>query len=157
MALTPDVVAGTLVQSAWGNEIRDRTVQQFSTVAERNTWIDPPKGAMAVTTDTNALWMRGDTQWHAAVIQGRSGILTATMPSGTAAAVGAINYGVTFAAAPTVIGSVVVGSNRDLVLNWTLNPSTTSTGYRVVTKDGLNVAASTPFGIHWLAMGILAS
>jgi len=63
MAQTPDVVANALIQSAWGNEIRDRTVQSFATVTERNTWAAPPKGALAVTLDSLSLWQYDGTAW----------------------------------------------------------------------------------------------
>lgn len=65
MARTADVVAGTLIQSAWGNEIRDRTVQQFATTAERDTWAGPPAGAVCITTDTMTLWRYTGTTWVA--------------------------------------------------------------------------------------------
>jgi hypothetical protein len=81
MGLTPDVAAGELIQSAWGNEIRDRTVQHFATAAERDGWIGPPDGAMAVTTDNNLLWQYNGTAW-VAFPSGPHTRVTNTVPSG---------------------------------------------------------------------------
>ena len=68
MGLTPDVAAGTLIQSAWGNEIRNRTVQTFATQAELATWA-APNGAVAVTVDTGTQWQRIAGAWVS--LQGR--------------------------------------------------------------------------------------
>jgi hypothetical protein len=63
MTLTPDVAAGTIIQSVWGNEVRDRTTQLFASVAARDTWATPPTGAVCVTLDTMTPWMRGAAGW----------------------------------------------------------------------------------------------
>ena len=64
MAKTPDVVDGAIIQTAWGNEIRNRTVQVFATTAERDSqWPTAPSGSMSVTTDTGALWRKVGTAW----------------------------------------------------------------------------------------------
>lgn len=64
MAKTVDVVAGQKIASAWGNEIRDRTIQSFATVAERDAsgWV-APNGAFCVTIDTATLWQRVGGAW----------------------------------------------------------------------------------------------
>ena len=64
MAKTVDVAPGQKVASTWGNEIRDRTVQLFATVAERDAsgWA-PANGAMCVTQDTGTLWQRIAGAW----------------------------------------------------------------------------------------------
>jgi hypothetical protein len=65
MGLTPTVVSGELIQAAWGNEIRDRTVQVFATVAERDSlWPDAPAGAVCLTLDTGTLWHRASAVWY---------------------------------------------------------------------------------------------
>ena len=56
MPLIADVAAGTIIQSAWGNRIRDRTVQYFASRAELTAgWPAAPQGALAYTNDTNCL------------------------------------------------------------------------------------------------------
>src|SRR5262245_21428185 len=50
MAKTPDVVSNTPITSAYGNHIRDRTVQVFASAAERDSqWPAPPDGATCYT------------------------------------------------------------------------------------------------------------
>ena len=67
MTLTPTVpraADSNRVTSAWGNEIRDRTLQVFASVAERDAqWSAPPNGAEAITLDTNTLWLRRAGAW----------------------------------------------------------------------------------------------
>lgn len=64
MGLTGNVVDGALIASAWGNEIRDRTLQVFQTVVERNAgWANPPDGAHCVTLDTYTMWQRRGGTW----------------------------------------------------------------------------------------------
>jgi len=87
MALTPDVTAGTIVQSTWGNQIRDRTVQVFATVAERNTWAAPPAGAHCVTLDTLTRWIYTGTAWRSLSAPPRARVTrtgTLSIPSGAA-------------------------------------------------------------------------
>ncbi len=62
MALTPTVADAAVIQTSWGNEIRNRTCQVFATATERNTWA-APNGAIAVTLDTNRLALRASGVW----------------------------------------------------------------------------------------------
>jgi hypothetical protein len=66
MAKTVDVAPEQKISSAWGNEVRDRTVQLFASVAERDAsgWA-PPNGAVCVTQDTYTLWLRVAGAWAA--------------------------------------------------------------------------------------------
>ena len=43
--------------------LQNQTVPQFPNVAARNTWVAPPKGALCVTTDTNAAWIYNGSVW----------------------------------------------------------------------------------------------
>lgn len=66
MTKTPDVVPMTGITSAWGNEIRNRTVQVFATASERDAqWPSPPPGAHCVTTDTGTRWAYIGGGWRA--------------------------------------------------------------------------------------------
>lgn len=63
-ALVPDVLPGEIITSQWGNAIRDRTVQNFVSVAERDTeWTDAPDGAVCITLDTGSIFVRLDGAW----------------------------------------------------------------------------------------------
>jgi hypothetical protein len=74
--------------------------------------------------------------------------------SATSAESGTVTFGVTFSAAPVVVGTVDVGSNADLVLNWTNPPGTTSVSYRVATRNGGSITVD--YDIQWVAIGVLA-
>jgi hypothetical protein len=67
MGLIADVVANTPITSAWGNAIRNRTIQEFANAAERAAqWIAPPDGAYSWLVDTpGALWVYYGGAWHA--------------------------------------------------------------------------------------------
>lgn len=62
MGLTTSVVTGEIIESAWGNEIRDRTIQVFANVAERDLWL-ATRGCWAFVTDTGNLYMHDGTAW----------------------------------------------------------------------------------------------
>lgn len=64
MTKTAAVTPGTRITSAWGNTIRDRTVQRFATKSELDlTWSDAGDGAMAITLDDFRLWVRRGGRW----------------------------------------------------------------------------------------------
>jgi hypothetical protein len=64
MAFTPNVVDGNIILASWGNELRDRSLQVFSSVAERDQqWAAPPNGAHCITLDTGAVWRRVGGVW----------------------------------------------------------------------------------------------
>lgn len=59
MGLLANVVAKQKISSAWGNAIRDRTVQQFSNMSDlQSNWASAPVGALAVTTDNYRIWQK---------------------------------------------------------------------------------------------------
>jgi hypothetical protein len=64
MGLTANVVANTPILSTWGNELRDRSVQVFATVAERSAqWPTPPNGAVSWITATLTLHVFNGAVW----------------------------------------------------------------------------------------------
>jgi hypothetical protein len=121
MALTPDVTAGTIIQSAWGNQIRDRTVQVFATVAERNAlWPAPPRGAMCITVDTLALWIfdTGAGGWRPTPGTVLATSVSTALASNTSASVrvqlpGSLTAAVVFPAARVVRVDVHAGLQTD--------------------------------------------
>jgi len=60
----PDVVAGEPVQSAWGNDLRDRSVQRYDDATDRDT-LDPlpDAGAVCWLDDPGALEVYTGTEW----------------------------------------------------------------------------------------------
>lgn len=64
MGLTANVVSNTPITAAWGNEIRDRTNQNFATVAERaSQWTAPPEGAFSYIRDVDQVHVYTGTIW----------------------------------------------------------------------------------------------
>lgn len=67
MGLMPNVVADELIESAWGNQIRDRTWQTFQNKAELLAqWPTAPNGMHAWTIDERAEWVRYAGAWSPA-------------------------------------------------------------------------------------------
>lgn len=102
MALTPTVGTGAIATTTWANEIRDRTIQVFASVAERDAaWVTPPNGATCVTLDTGWRWRRQAGVWRADPARGlasattdASGNITVThLSGGTPSSVTASVYG----------------------------------------------------------------
>lgn len=57
---------GDTIASVWGNTTYDQTVQQYASVADRNTqWPTPADGSVSYTTDTGTLWVRRSGAWKA--------------------------------------------------------------------------------------------
>lgn len=78
MTKTVDVAANEKIASVWGNEIRDRTIQVFASVAERDAqWPTAPNGAHCVTLDTYTVWQRRAGAWVVNAPQAVIGGLTA--------------------------------------------------------------------------------
>jgi hypothetical protein len=97
MALTPDVAAGEIIQSAWGNEIRDRTIQVFANQADLTaTWPDAPDGANAWIVDERTLMRRIGGAW---VPTTQAGEVALTTNSGGGAT---ITFPIPFPARPYV-------------------------------------------------------
>lgn len=66
MTKTPDVIAGQAIASTWGNQIRDRSLQVFTSTADRDSgWpaANAPLGAHCVTTDSGIIWEKVGSAW----------------------------------------------------------------------------------------------
>lgn len=60
----PDVVQGNPVESAWGNDIRDRTVQRYADAAARDSLTPlPVAGDLAYLDDTGSVQVYDGTAW----------------------------------------------------------------------------------------------
>lgn len=61
----PDVVQGNPVESAWGNDIRDRTVQRYTDAAARDSLTPlPAPGDLAYLDDTGSVQVYDGTAWR---------------------------------------------------------------------------------------------
>ena len=139
MGLTPDVAPGALIQSSWGNEIRNRTIQQFATVAERNTWLSPPTGSVCVTVDTLTIWVRAAGAWQALPARSR-GVVT-TNANGEATVTHLMGG----------IPSVVLATPGSASV-FLITENMTSTTFRVKATTAPGVpAANSSLSINWVA------
>lgn len=96
MGITANVVADAPILAAWGNEIRDRTVQVFASVAERSAqWTAPPEGAFSYIRDVDQVHIFDGTGWvcitpvtaATATVENRTSATYGDMPLGAAPSV----------------------------------------------------------------------
>src|SRR5262245_2986386 len=87
MPATPNVVANTTILSAWGNNIRDRTIQIFASVADRDSqnavWAAPLDGMTCYTIAEDKHWYGKAgvwVEWTAGI--GPTGVTGATGATG---------------------------------------------------------------------------
>jgi len=133
MAFTPNVVAGDKITSAWGNEIRNRTVQVFATAAERaSQWPAPPKGAHSFLSDTGMLYEYSGSAW--------GGMATDTIWLGA----GAIYSGT---ASITLNPANVVGKRVDSYGQTFINSVGSGTGAATWSDRSLIISSSAAAGV----------
>ena len=66
MAIIADVVPQQIIQSGWGNSIRDTGVTQFASTTERNSQLAVPQdGRVCFAAAQNQLYVGVDGQWRA--------------------------------------------------------------------------------------------
>lgn len=64
MSEMPDVATLTTISSDWGNDIRDRTIQRYSSVANRTSeHASPAEGDLSYLEDSNTVWVYNGTAW----------------------------------------------------------------------------------------------
>jgi hypothetical protein len=122
MGLTSNVASGAPVTSAWGNEIRDRSVQVFDSAAQRTAqWTAPPEGAVSYLKDVDRLDFYTGTAWRpfGHLVQSGTTIVT-TNASGDAV----INYPTTFRAGTFPAVSVHTGDETQAHITLALSNST---------------------------------
>jgi hypothetical protein len=136
--LIPDVVDGQLIESAWGNAIRDRTLERFDTKAALDAgWPSAANGSAAVTLDTNSRWMRAGGAWyHDRACLGFGQDANARNGIGNTAYVYPITLPVT----------VPAGRLLRFGLNIMLNINTGGAGYEIWLRD--NAINQTKLGQH---------
>lgn len=151
MTKTVDVAANQKIASTWGNEIRDRTRQVFSTPAERDAqWAAPPNGASCVTLDTGTTWQRIAGAWQG-VLQDRSGMVVVTTD---AAGEIVVNFAPVF---PTTLSSVVAClgfySGFGVNVNSPGPGSADRTGFKARVYLNAAAVANTVVGLNYVAKG----
>ena len=57
------VIAGEVLDPAWGTATSTTVVRRFPNTAARDNWTNPPRGALCVTTDTDTVWQRLGSAW----------------------------------------------------------------------------------------------
>lgn len=63
--LIPNVLDGQIIESAWGNAIRDRSLQKFDSLAALKAgWTSPPDGSHAYLLDENSLLLAKAGTWR---------------------------------------------------------------------------------------------
>lgn len=125
MAKTVTVAANELIASAWGNEIRDRTVQRFATIAERDAQWTPAaagQGALCVVLAAPmTLYVSTGTAW----VQTSPGYVAAprvgTSSSWSNSTVTASDITVTAGVAPSIAGLALNTARRYRMTFWS-NP-----------------------------------
>lgn len=61
----PDVTDGALIETAWGNAIRDRAVERYDTYAQLKSQLpSPADGAVALTLDDGRVYYRRAARWY---------------------------------------------------------------------------------------------
>lgn len=139
MPLTANVVANTPIEASWGNAIRDRTVQRFTSAAERaSAWTSPPAGAVSeIDTLPGVLWIYVSGAWRMASprgMVGQSAPVTASSPTTTGAAVDVPNMTAAFAMVTghlykiTVTGHYLSSALGDVIRMSITNPANTLVG-----------------------------
>ena len=64
MSEMPDVISGETITSEWGNDIRDRTVQRYATVAARTASMPTPvEGDLSYLQDSNTVHVYNGSTW----------------------------------------------------------------------------------------------
>jgi hypothetical protein len=89
-----DVVDGEIIESAWGNAIRNRTTTPFLTSADRDASIPPPDGGLCYLLDSQRIYAYSGGEW----------IATSTPNLGSVALAGTIPNSVS----PITIGTLAV-------------------------------------------------
>jgi len=98
----PSVAAGAVIESTWGNAVRDRLMHRFASTADRDTnWPAAPSGAMCITTDTGRMWRRTLGAWQAQGIN--PNVVAATTFPGLTSSVTPATTPLVFQAGTTVV------------------------------------------------------
>jgi hypothetical protein len=154
MALTPNVASAAPITSAWGNEIRDRSVQVFASAAARAAaWTSPPEGAVSYLADVDALDFWTGSAWRRTghLVQGGTTIVT-TNGSGDAV----INYPTAFRAGTIPVVSINIGDESQAAIALAFSVSTPPNNIGFWLRAWDTTAHAVVVGavrVVWLAIG----
>jgi len=137
MPLTANVVPNTPIEASWGNDIRDRTVQRFTSAAERaSAWTTPPTGSLSVLDSLpGVVWIYAAGAWKLTAPRGQLSVASVTAgmtPTTSVADVPGVT--VTFSGVAnhvyryTLAAHVVSSAAGDIVRIQLTNPSNTAVG-----------------------------
>ena len=120
MPLTPNVGTGAIIQTTWGNDIRDRTVQIFTNKADLDAqWSTAPDGAHAYTIAERLDWTRQGGAWTADFPRGELGYAERTTSAGPVTA--SVGLGLS-------VSATVVANRRIRISCFVSNVSSTVVG-----------------------------
>jgi hypothetical protein len=117
--------AGDPIVSPWYQDTAKKLVHHFPSIAARNGWTTRPAGAMAVTTDTDQLWMWDGAAWieyaRADKALSDTGLVSLTLSAGWGGVLTMRRYGTTVGLNFVVSRS---GGNLSSSLQWiaTIDP-----------------------------------
>ena len=159
MGLTPNVVANTPILSTWGNEVRDRSLQNFATAAERAAqWLAPPEGAISYLRDVDRIDVYTGTAWtpYGNVVAATAGrnLIQAGSLSAVTGATG--NLGITFPVAYSVAPLIVVspGDTAGGLAAVALSGVPTGTGFTVICfTANAQMGNGVTVRVNWIAIG----
>lgn len=141
---------GSPITSPWAQDVTRLARHTFTNAAALLAqWPSAQNGAHALVLDTGWNAERIAGQWR--YVDPVVGRFTDTIAAGQPGKAFALVFGVTFLAAPIVLGTIEVGGNADLVVNWSGAPTTTGVAGRAINKNDSPVPGG--FAIHWVAFG----
>jgi hypothetical protein len=110
------LLPGDLIESAWGNATASHVTHRFPNKAALDTFA-APRGTLAVTTDQNVIWIRGDTIWNPTPAGHRISFMVLGGPPGQATTDGLLTMA-TWATELSDPSSVVAGGEFWLPAGW---------------------------------------
>jgi hypothetical protein len=145
MSRTPDVVDGAVVQTSWGNEIRDRTIQVFANGTDLATWA-APNGAVAFQLDLYRFKVRSAGIWIP-----MSACLGSNF-AGTTNAQSDITFTHNLGVVPrSVICTADYDTNSNTAMFQVTGKSATAATVRVRNYNGVG-QANTVVGFNWIVV-----
>lgn len=142
---------GVLSSSFYNTYIREQVVVTC-TSGTRPTGVE---GRLIYETDTDLLRVYDGSAWQRVANDSGKQVVSG-FTSGTTDLNGdlPVSFGVTFAAAPIVVFTVVRASSQQHAAHLTAAPSTTGCTPRITVNDA--VLASTAVSVYWIAVGRIA-
>ncbi len=111
------VAAGELIESSWGTNVASRVAARFPNKAALDGWTTAPAGALGITLDNIAIYIRVGAAWRLTAAGGlQSGVSLATTDTN---GLGSFSFNAVFPTVPNVVANVrgVGASGLIVVIN----------------------------------------